>query len=138
MRISDWSSDVCSSDLNRGPALADRRRLAPRRFGCRQSQHQGSRQAGTARPGCSREAAGDGLRLHGGRTRRAPGRKEDPRPREAADGEEPARILSTQIGRASCRARVWWYVSIPVVARSLETQKPNYTYLNTTNNRTHK
>src|SRR3546814_4199905 len=39
-------------------------------------------------------AAGDGLRLHGRRDGRAAGGKEDSQPREAADGEDPARILS--------------------------------------------
>src|SRR3546814_9653979 len=30
MRISDWSSDVCSSDLRRSPLLHDRRSAEPR------------------------------------------------------------------------------------------------------------
>ena len=38
--------------------------------------------------------AGDGVCLHGRRARRAPGREEDPQPRQTADGEDPARILS--------------------------------------------
>jgi ATP-dependent Lon protease len=46
---------------------------------------------GRAQPGA---AAGDGVRLHGGRARRAAGREEDPQPRQAPDGEDPARILS--------------------------------------------
>src|SRR3546814_5326816 len=54
MRISDWSSDVCSSDL---------------------------------------QAAGDGLCLHGRRAGRPSGREEDQGPRQAPDGEDPARIL---------------------------------------------
>ena len=37
--------------------------------------------------------ARDGVRLHGGRARRAAGREEDPQPREAPDGEDAARIL---------------------------------------------
>src|SRR3546814_12029326 len=30
MRISDWSSDVCSSDLNRGPGMSNRARTVAR------------------------------------------------------------------------------------------------------------
>ena len=39
-------------------------------------------------------AAGARVRPHGVRDRRAAGREEDPQPREAADGEDPARVLS--------------------------------------------
>src|SRR3546814_20217187 len=35
MRISDWSSDVCSSDLRRCPGCATRRRRPVRRWGIR-------------------------------------------------------------------------------------------------------
>src|SRR3546814_4778242 len=86
MRISDWSSDVCSSDLAVGGqadpldvALADDlARLQP----LPQHRHLGQRQG----------AAGDrqaGLRLAGGR--------------RDGQGQE-------EIGRAACRERVWQYV----------------------------
>ena len=39
-------------------------------------------------------AAGKGLRLHGRRDRRAAGRKAHSQPRQASDGEDPARVLS--------------------------------------------
>src|SRR3546814_3963117 len=39
MRISDWSSEVCSSDLNKG----DRRREILRKGGCRKEGHGGAK-----------------------------------------------------------------------------------------------
>src|SRR3546814_15247424 len=72
MRISDWSSDVCSSDL---PRAARRRGTTTR---CRR-----------ARP---------------------PWRRRRPAP------------SATEIGRASCGARVCPYVSISVVAVSVQQQ----------------
>ena len=77
---------------------------------CRQPQHQGRRQAGAARRECARKAARNGVRLHGRRARRAAGRKEDPRPREAPDGKESARILSQRAiegDPARTRQRQW-------------------------------
>src|SRR3546814_962714 len=48
MRISDWSSDVCSSDLRDADALGRRRRV--RRFaGSREADRQGRRQGPAAR-----------------------------------------------------------------------------------------
>ncbi len=60
-----------------------------------------------------REAAGEGLRPDGRRDQRAAGREEDPQPRQAADGEDPARVLPertdegdpARAGRAGRRAR---------------------------------
>ncbi len=62
------------------------------------------------------EAPGNGVRLHGGRAGRAAGRKEDPRPREAPDGKDPARILSqradegdpARAGTATARMATSW------------------------------
>ena len=79
---------------DRGPARPDRGAVQARRRGRRQRQHQGLRQAGPARRARSGAPARNGLRLHGGRARRAAGREEDPQPRQAPDGEDPARILS--------------------------------------------
>ena len=77
-----------------------------RRRGRRQRQHQGLRQAGAARRARSGPAAGNGVRLHGGRAWRAPGREEDPQPRQAPDGEDPARILSQRAAEGDpARAR---------------------------------
>src|SRR3546814_14515975 len=101
MRISDWSSDVCSSDLlgaglahrsgdadhlalhprARGPAKRLQRRRAVRH------QHMG---------------LGDGLA--------------DDRARRAL----AERLVDEEIGRPSCRERMCQYVSISVVAVSLK------------------
>src|SRR3546814_4561656 len=95
MRISDWSSDVCSSDLAAAaqpdrvedPAVADG------------GFPGGGHATGTGNPGLGRGASGFGL--------------------AAGAYPRPARG-SRQIGRASCRERVWPYVSISVVAVSLK------------------
>src|SRR3546814_4033274 len=66
MRISDWSSDVCSSDLHaRGPLLARRheRRLHPRRLPAQPGPGRRARRAaGPDRPadGLRRAAGGPG------------------------------------------------------------------------------
>src|SRR3546814_16871850 len=100
MRISDWSSDVCSSDLLQvdaagveGDALADQRmRLGITRAGVLEHDEPG--------------------RI--GRT--------------ARDREQRAHAqLFHEIGRASCRERVCQYVSISVVAVSLKKQNKNVT-----------
>src|SRR3546814_16659376 len=105
MRISDWSSDVCSSDLilghrldaardagaARAPELPDLRRPLPQRSG----DHGGDRQ-----------------RLR--------------RPRRAGPGR------SRQIGRASCRERGCTHVSISVVAdafKKTNVAKKSQTYI---------
>src|SRR3546814_1289915 len=41
MRISDWSSDVCSSDLNPAPQLLRRMRFEPYRVDARKLAHEG-------------------------------------------------------------------------------------------------
>src|SRR3546814_19684589 len=97
MRISDWSSDVCSSDL---VAVLENAfaKVRPRENHAERIER---------RPGLDRAAA-DHAAL----------RK---RPRAAAGGR--ARISNGdagQIGRASCRERVCQYVSISVVAVSLK------------------
>src|SRR3546814_20090099 len=90
LRISDWSSDVCSSDLV--VARFQQRRVLRREAGI------DGRDAGPERLGAH---AGAGQRLV----------LDEPR--------EFARDLQTlQIGRASCRARVCQYVYISVVAVS--------------------
>src|SRR3546814_1612695 len=86
MRISDWSSDVCSSDLIQGIAgrpvegeLAHRRR----------------HRAAQADEPC-RQADGDGVHLREATV-------------DAVVDVEPV-VLAEQIGRASCRGRVCQYV----------------------------
>src|SRR3546814_6030497 len=90
MRISDWSSDVCSSDLLRHPADLTGRHLRVLRSdrGCDVARHQG----------VARELVGV-----------------EPDPHGVA-GTEQARLadsgntLDREIGRASCRERVCQYV----------------------------
>src|SRR3546814_7577287 len=82
MRISDWSSDVCSSDLERAHP-AER---AGARAGALQPRPGAVRLRGLARPP---GAAAQGRELH------------------AAPAEAVRRV---EIGRASCRERVCQYV----------------------------
>src|SRR3546814_14188268 len=128
MRISDWSSDVCSSDLLRrqvvGQVVDDR--LAGRDF-----------QFGDL-------VIGDvGEVLHQCAERVAVGGDDDalaclqvggdaflPIGQDAGDGVlqrfrrgDGAARVPAEIGRASCRARVWQYVEISVVAVSLKKKK---------------
>src|SRR3546814_20226174 len=103
MRISDWSSDVCSSDLAAAelPAL--------------HSTHPGLWAArGTHAGGRTRHPQHPHLALF---QRRAGSR---------------APSISAQIGRASCRERVCQYVSIsvvPVTLKKKQTQNPIHTPL---------
>src|SRR3546814_13750987 len=103
-RISDWSSDVCSSDLmhrlGRRPSKIDHRRIE-----AREDHHLGRR------PGdCHIETALAALA-----SQRAEVHRHSARPR----------VLGPKLGRASCRERVCQYVSISVVAVSLnKTTKP--------------
>src|SRR3546814_20564509 len=99
MRISDWSSDVCSSDLADG--LADLRVD----FGDRRNAEKQGAQVKAGASGEDRDLA------------RGMGLGDD-----VARFGRPAR---GKIGRASCRARVGQDVSISVVAVTLKqtTQK---------------
>src|SRR3546814_19911353 len=106
MRISDWSSDVCSSDLVRG-AGGRALRVAGRRRLCR---------AGAlARPGrCLRVGVGgvagrvaEGAGAGGAAGLRLARRKEAPKP-------------GWEIGRAPCRERGCQYVWITGVAGTLK------------------
>src|SRR3546814_4500875 len=85
MRISDWSSDVCSSDLDRCPAPHDR-----------------AIDGGV-------EGAGEGVRRH---FREPPAGPVEPGAlRDQAAVEPVAEVGATvEIGRASCRERVCQYV----------------------------
>src|SRR3546814_19478353 len=94
MRISDWSSDVCSSDLRR-------RRLAE-----------------PARPQDHRVAAAAFFRLLLGRALR---RCRQATRRHHAGG--PRQLPALEIGRASSREGEWQYVLSRVVAGLLQKQR---------------
>src|SRR3546814_17067570 len=97
MRISDWSSDVCSSDL----IFAD---LAPALDSLLPPESKGNDGVGRLYQG----SAGKWTDF-AGRCRSAVALRDQP------DGEE--------IGRASCRERVRQYVELMVVAGSVKTKK---------------
>src|SRR3546814_20842727 len=105
MRISDWSSDVCSSDLERQQrsATARRGRQAARRI-CAAAEGPDPHSASLSRRLCAasrlRARLADRLRPQG-----------------------------REIGRASCRERLSQYVYISGVADSLKKKyKQRYTY----------
>src|SRR3546814_13974752 len=113
MRISDWNSDVCSSDLP-APCLVEFRLVVAR-----------TDQRGQAR-------------LEGGGIRESPRRRQgmDSHPRSNDDGElsvteiwmicdQHSIALSTgvELGRAACRARVCPSVEISLVAGSFKKKK---------------
>src|SRR3546814_11931142 len=112
MRISDWSSDVCSSDLVRQRGDAERLALvdseapvaaavAPHQLGDL------DRPAGSELPAA------------------APGGEVEPAHRRAPPGDRPVavgKMRAVEIGRASCRESVWQYVLLSVGAASLKTK----------------
>src|SRR3546814_18426701 len=102
MRISDWSSDVCSSDLVTIPTL----RLM---HSCRTSSSNCARST-RLNHGCNApyRAIQFAYEMSRAADRRSPAML------EAAI----ARTLPAPIGRASCRERGWQYVWISVVAVS--------------------
>src|SRR3546814_1574358 len=89
MRISDWSSDVCSSDLHVGKRL--------RRYKRRLRDHHKDREDAETLPAhqyvLEAETDRDDLGDEGGR-----------------EPDQPVIIAEMQIGRASCRERVCQYV----------------------------
>src|SRR3546814_13334876 len=101
MRISDWSSDVCSSDLP-GQEVASRARIGAARM---------------------RVADGDGEKLQEPQPRAVVGRRDQRRQgqRGRGKGGELSHYPSP-IGRAACRESVCQYVSTSVVDVSF-TQK---------------
>src|SRR3546814_17257834 len=121
MRISDWSSDVCSSDLLTGLGL-DAETAG--------DANQGQRCLGT-RTGDLECGGASGLGQRPVRQERATPRGDrvaattgDHLGREATNW--PALLVEQtglEIGRASCRERVCQYVSISVVAVSLKNKK---------------
>src|SRR3546814_11356255 len=108
MRISDWSSDVCSSDLSRqcdrghGRTEPDRRRSAGRGIAVPAARQLAGGHHRGARHSLLVLDDGDG----------------DERVSRPRQSDEP--WFAGQIGRASCRESVCQYVSISVVAVSLK------------------
>src|SRR3546814_16195197 len=111
MRISDWSSDVCSSDLGtRGAGGAGTRRV--------RAAAAAQRAVAVALP-----LRPDGVAVALAYLRRA-----------ATDAEGLTTALDLRherIGRASCRERVCQYVSISVVAVYLKKKKKKRTKIQT-------
>src|SRR3546814_15569776 len=100
MRISDWSSDVCSSDLEE----SENSDLAAAEERCRALQLRFGEQVGL---------------VHG--------RMKGPA-KAAVMARFAAGAIAVQIGRASCRDRVCQYVSVSVVGGSLKTKSPQYAH----------
>src|SRR3546814_17175796 len=105
MRISDWSSDVCSSDLaHHGGSTGEIQHLRVGRGRARQA-HDPTRR----RPHAARD---DRTRTDGGEHGRAPPRRGPPgdRVRSVQRGQRGGVARSARkIGRASWRDRVWQY-----------------------------
>src|SRR3546814_17817153 len=100
MRISDWSSDVCSSDLRAGIALTLVKRVL---------DIVGVRRLDQIMRGAELD------RLDRGGDARIAGQHDDPHRRrmrvQPLDARQPrARAELQKIGRASARERVWKYV----------------------------
>src|SRR3546814_11337185 len=102
MRISDWSSDVCSSDLRPVARPAGQR--------VRHAEMPGRRRRVLLGQSCE---AADVL-ARDGRLRGA---------RQGLHGTPPGRARAAEIGRASFRERVCQYVYISVVAVQLKKKK---------------
>src|SRR3546814_9035778 len=103
MAISDWSSDVCSSDLTAGQGLADRR---ARHVAGAMHDAAGADTAGIA----EQDAADAGIAKVDGQAAQATFEGEDfvePSFRQTRDDGD---AVANQIGRASCRERVCQYV----------------------------
>src|SRR3546814_12997137 len=102
MRISDWSSDVCSSDLQRAAPLVEGEKNGMLAAPCGgQRERQGQR-------GLSDPRSADEKRVG------------SPPQATAEQFVDLGIAARRKIGRASCRERVCQYVSISVVAVSLK------------------
>src|SRR3546814_12586976 len=116
MRISDWSSDVCSSDLVAEGALAAA--VAELRPGVGERELTAVFMDAMASSGVTTPATQDVVRITS-RGPRAPGSDRLVEPGDlvafdagvVADGYagEVGRTWPVEIGRASCRGRVWQY-----------------------------
>src|SRR3546814_12601215 len=125
MRISDWSSDVCSSDLEwQGgrPCGAEGRRVVGERGAYRRRRRlrlsgAGARAHGIAGQGGEER---DRRRRHPPLAPLRPGRLPRRPPRRAGAGRPPGR---QQIGRAPCGERVGRFVYISVVQVAQQKKK---------------
>src|SRR3546814_18754742 len=121
MRISDWSSDVCSSDLHAFARKAPGHqpfRLFAARLCAGQARHDHDQAAPIAFRRAEKAIA----------SFRCMPRFEPVRAGEMAQDRIAVRLDDRQIGRASCRGRVWQYVYISVVAVSLKNKIDNEDY----------
>src|SRR3546814_18388329 len=118
MRISDWSSDVCSSDLlvrQCEPAFypAERAEIRTDMASGRAFDRADERSRQHGLPGLDASAvSGQAI--------------DEPRYRTGRIAQH-ARTAAGQIGRATCRERVCQYVSISGVAVSLKKKKHTHT-----------
>src|SRR3546814_11927042 len=106
MRISDWSSDVCSSDLAWIDLVYAQRRLAAIEAAIGKLTRLSSASVSSVTSGSARPAQFLDIR-------QAVAALEDKRSEVAADMARATAILSRwtgEIGRASCRERVCQYV----------------------------
>src|SRR3546814_21194114 len=106
MRISDWSSDVCSSDLRHGETV----------YRCDVSLPVRLQARGRRWPEGRRQR-------HGKITHRRKGSRLAPGERAADRRNALADTMHGEIGRASCRERVCQYVEISVVDVQLKKKK---------------
>src|SRR3546814_20123722 len=106
MRISDWSSDVCSSDLEIAVPAAH----------CIGTRHHHG-------PVIGMDAGQPGLAGDRGAVVRAAPQFVHPRIKGGFVGVEVVGPDADEIGRASCRERVCQYVYISVVAVALKKKK---------------
>src|SRR3546814_13531021 len=105
MRISDWSSDVCSSDLRANPESATRYPARTRRTPRLTITSASSGAAATQRAGRTGKMY----------TSRLPGLK--------VKNNNTIALHPSKIGKASCRERVCQYVSISVCDVSYKKKK---------------
>src|SRR3546814_18615765 len=113
MRISDWSSDVCSSDL-----LAQ---VAAGKAAVHLADDVGRRDGGDARARAQPAAGGDRQLPQRFAAPGRPGRRPGPGRTRAAGRAHPGRTRPN--GRASGRERVCQYVESSVVASSVKKKK---------------
>src|SRR3546814_18225515 len=107
MRISEWSSDVCSSDLAWGIAnrVVEPAALRPAALEVASRLARQPRASVTATKALMKRALAVADQM------------------DCEGREFAARLASPEIGRASCRDRVWQYVYISVVAVSYKKKK---------------
>src|SRR3546814_21024977 len=134
MRISDWSSDVCSSDLTR-QLLSEAQRIAYDVQSIQQAfegRYKGSALTGdhaqmvanaNARWEDSVGALEDALRVQAGVVGNIDGTRTSIDTLVGASQSASGSLQAAQagkMGRAACRGGVWQYVKITVVAGSLK------------------